>query len=187
MFEDYYPKEKPSRFALRELFDWVEAGMVAVACVVLVFTFAVRLAGVDGDSMNPTLYNRDRLLITRLFYTPQQGDIVVVTKPTHRNEPLIKRVIATGGQTVDIDFVSHTVIVDGVVLDEEHYIAEPTAQQYDLSFPQTVPEGCVFIMGDNRNHSWDSRDSEVGMVDERYILGKVIYRVLPYRSMGVPR
>lgn len=183
MYEEYEPRK---RSAMEEVYDWVEAAMMAVVCVVLIFTLVVRLTGVDGDSMLPTLENKDRLLITRLGHSPQQGDMVVVTKPNRRGEPLVKRVIATGGQTVEIDFKAHTVSVDGVEL-EEPYIAEPTALYYDMTFPQTVPEGSLFLMGDNRNNSWDSRDSEVGMVDERYVMGKVIYRLLPYNRMGVPR
>ncbi len=185
MHEDYEPQEELPRALLREVYDWVEAGMMAVVCVVLLFTFVVRLAGVEGDSMLPTLHHQDRLLITRLGMPARQGDIVVVTKPTSRGEPLIKRVIATEGQMVYIDFSSQTVMVDGKEL-EEPYIAEPTALRYDMEFPQKVPEGCVFILGDNRNNSWDSRDWEVGMVDQRYILGKVVYRILPYDQMGKP-
>jgi len=186
MNEEYIPRESLGRAFVREIYDWVEAAVIAVVCVVLVFTFAARLAGVNGRSMNPTLKDRDRLIITRLFYSPHQGDIVVITKPNSQNEPLIKRIIAVGGQTVDIDFELGVVFVDDTVL-SEGYIAEPTHRSYEVEFPQTVPEGCVFVMGDNRNMSWDSRAAEVGMVDERYILGKVVYRVLPYNKMGVPQ
>jgi len=185
MNEEYIPRETFGRAIVREVYDWVEAAVVAVVCVVLLFTFVARLAGVHGKSMNPTLHDQDRLIITRLFYTPSRGDIVVVTKPNSQNEPLIKRVIAVGGQTVDIDFDLGIVFVDGKALSES-YIADATCRSYDLEFPQTVPEGHVFIMGDNRNMSWDSRVAEVGMVDERYILGKVIYRVMPYGKRGYP-
>lgn len=186
MNEDFIPKETVSNCVMRELFDWVEAGMIAVVCVVLLFTFVVRTAGVSGVSMNPTLADRDRLLISRVMLDPSPGDIVVVTKPNSRNEPLIKRVVAVGGQTIDIDFMEGVVYIDGVPMDETAYVAEPTYMQADMQFPQTVPEGHVFVMGDNRNASWDSRVSEVGMVDQRYILGKVIYRLMPYDQMGVP-
>ncbi len=182
MREDYEPREQIGRALLRELYDWVEAAMTAVLCVVLLFTFVMRLAGVDGDSMMPTLHDEDRLLISRLGYEPRQGDIVVITKPTRRDEPLVKRVVATGGQTVYIDFGTGRVIVDNV--EQEGF--GPTNLQYDMEFPQTVPEGHVFVLGDNRNNSWDSRDTGVGMVDERYILGKVLYRVWPHGDMGRP-
>lgn len=186
MHEEFDPEEAQGFSVKREVYDWVEAGLTAVLCVILLFTFVGRTIGVDGSSMVPTLHDQDRLICSRLFYKAEYGDIVVVTKPNSRNEPLIKRVIATGGQTVDIDFDAGIVYVDGEALDEP-YIAEPTHISFELSFPRTVPEGHVFIMGDNRNASWDSRAAEVGMVDERYILGKVVYRVLPLDSIGVPK
>ena len=97
--------------------------------------------------------------------------------------PIVKRVIATKGDTVDIDFSTGTVSVNGEVL-EESYIAEPTTTQYDITFPQTVPEGCIFVMGDNRNHSTDSRYGQLGMVDTRYVIGKVLMRIFPFREIG---
>jgi len=187
MNEDYTPLDSVCRSVMRELFDWVEASMTAVVCVVLIFTFVARMAGVDGDSMCPTLHNQNRLIITRLFYSPKQDDIVVITKPNFRDEPLIKRIIAVEGQTIDIDFQKGIVYVDGVEKEEGDYVSEPTYLSYDMEFPATVPPGCVFVMGDNRNNSWDSRDKAVGMVDSRYILGRVLYRVLPYNDMGVPK
>ena len=185
MNEDYQPKELFSRFLAREVCDWVEAAMMAVVCVVLLFTFVIRLAGVDGASMMPTLEDRDRLVITRLGGEVMQGEIVVVTLSDRGDDPLVKRVIATGGQTIDIDFERGTVFVDGVAL-EEPYTAGPTMLSYDMYFPQTVPEGHVFIMGDNRNNSWDSRHTHIGMVDSRHILGRAVYRIFPYHRMGLP-
>ncbi len=177
MNEEYEPHSW-----LRELYDLVEAGMFAMVFIVLLFTFVARLAGVDGDSMTPTLHDQDRLLISRLGYEPRPGDIVVITKPNRRDEPLVKRVVATGGQTVYIDFGTGLVLVDNV--EQEGF--GPTNLQYDMQFPQTVPQGHVFVLGDNRNNSWDSRDAGLGMIDERYILGKVLYRVWPYEDMGRP-
>ena len=168
-----------------EAYDWVESALNALLTVILIFVFLVRTIGVVGSSMYPTLKDSDILLCSRIGYTAQYGDIVVVTKPNIQNEPLIKRVIATGGQVVEIDFDEGIVKVDGIVLDEP-YINEPTYYPGDLAYPLTVPEGHVFVMGDNRNASWDSRASAVGMVDERYILGRAIYRVMPYDQMGVP-
>lgn len=166
------------------LFDWAESLVVAVIWVVLVFVFVARLAGVRGESMEPTLDNNDWVLVNQLSGRYERGDIVVVLKPTSRNEPLIKRVIAVGGETIDIDFNSGIVTVDGRVLDEP-YTFEQTYRSFDMQFPQTVPEGHVFVMGDNRNNSWDSRDSEVGMVDSRYVLGKVPLRVSPLSAFGI--
>lgn len=187
MNEEFDYETKPAGAAVRELFDWLESGITAIACVILIFTFVGRLVGVEGESMMPTLRDQDRLVATNLFYKPTGGDIVVVTKPNARNEPLIKRVIATGGQTIDIDFELNSVFVDDERLDEE-YILEPMDpdRDYDFKYPLTVPEGYVFIMGDNRNNSWDSRMEQVGLVDERHILGKIVYRVMPYRDIGIP-
>lgn len=170
---------------MREAYEWVEWAVFVVICVVLVFTFVVRTVWVEGESMEPTLYERDTMLATRLG-AMHQGDIVALSKPSAVSKPLIKRIIATGGQTVDIDYESGAVYVDGQLLDEP-YIAEPI--EYDggyLSFPQSVPEGSVFVLGDNRNHSMDSRAPNVGMVDERHILGKVIFRITPLDRIGFP-
>ncbi|MCL2580073.1 MAG: signal peptidase I [Oscillospiraceae bacterium] len=185
MYEEFEPKEPFSRRAARELCDWIEAAMMAVVCVVLVFTFVVRLAGVDGASMMPTLEDHDRLIITRLGGEITQGDIVVVTLSDRGSDPLVKRVVATEGQVIDINFEQGTVYLDGQLLDEP-YTAGPTMLSYDTTFPQTVPEGHIFMMGDNRNNSWDSRDSWIGMVDTRHILGRAIYRVFPLNRLGTP-
>jgi signal peptidase I len=170
----------------REVYDWVESALLAVACMLLIFTFAARMVGVHGRSMEDTLHHADRVISSRLAYTPSNGDIVVVTMPGFRYDPLIKRVIAVGGQEIDIDFRLGLVYIDGMAQDEP-YIKEPTHNWFDMDFPQTVPEGHVFVMGDNRNNSWDSRSTQIGMIDERYILGRVLYRVMPYDNMGVPR
>ena len=178
--------ERLKGFSLsRELYDWVEAAVLAVACMLLLFTFVFRIVSVDGSSMFPTLKHADRLICSHIAYKPQYGDIVVITMPSSHNAPIIKRVIATEGQTVDIDFETGTVSVNNLVLNEA-YIADLTYKNFDMQFPQTVPAGHVFVLGDNRNNSWDSRTTDVGMVDERYILGKTLYRVMPYDEMGVP-
>lgn len=183
--EDYEPKEVGGRAVARELCDWAEAAILTFICVVLAFTFVARLAGVSGDSMLPTLEDNDRLIITRLGGDFAQGDIVVVTNPDRLREPLVKRVIATEGQTIDIDFAAGAVFVDNYEL-YEPYISEATAQRNDMLFPQVVPEGHIFIMGDNRNNSLDSRDMRIGMVDNRDVLGRAIYRVFPHRRVGRP-
>lgn len=185
MHEDFQPRESFLRWFGREACDWIETAMMAMVCVVLLFTFVARLAGVDGSSMMPTLENQDRLIVTRIGGGFRQGDIVVITLPSHHSELLVKRVIATGGQTLYIDFTSGIVYVDGQPL-YEPYVDDLTLTNYDMSFPQTVPEGHVFVMGDNRNNSWDSRDSRIGMIDERHLLGRAVYRVFPYHRMGIP-
>ena len=164
----------------RELYEWVQALVSSVLAVVLLFTFCVRLIGVDGHSMEPTLQHQDRLLVLNsLFYHDYQyGDIVVLRKASFYTQPIVKRVIATEGQTVDIDFTTGTVYVDGQPLEEE-YINEPTYTPEGTEFPLTVPENSIFVMGDNRNHSDDSRNSILGTVDTRYVIGKAVFLLFP--------
>ena len=165
----------------RELYEWAQALVVSVLAVVLLFTFVVRLIGVDGHSMVPTLQDGDRLLVTTSLLSGeyQYGDIVIIQKGSFAGgEPIVKRVIATEGQTVDIDFVTGTVYVDGEALQED-YINEPTYVEEGTEFPLTVPEGSIFVMGDNRNHSSDSRSSDLGTVDTRYVIGKAVFLLFP--------
>ena len=133
--------------------------------------------------MWPTLTDGDKMLVSNLFYTPKQGDVVVFkTDRYDPNKALVKRVIATEGQEVSIDFDRGVVYIDGSPLEEE-YIAELTKTKLDFIGPQTVPEGCVFVMGDNRNASTDSRKKEIGMVDTRMILGRVYYVIFPMSDL----
>lgn len=158
--------------------------MLAVVMVLLMLFF--RIIVVDGPSMERTLLNGDyMLLISNLFYQePQPGDVVVVSKQAYDNgKPIVKRVIATEGQEVDIDFDEGIVYVDGAPL-EEPYTKTLTTLKEGNTFPQTVEPGCVFIMGDNRNNSKDSRSPQIGQVDEREIVGKVIFLIFPGTGMG---
>ena len=164
--------------ARKEVYDWLQCIVAALLVCVLVFVFIARLIGVVGSSMYPTLKNGDRLIISKLFYTPQVGDIVVLRKESFKDEPIVKRIIATEGQTVEFDFDKGVVYVDGVEL-EEDYINAPTYESLDITEPVTVPDGCVFVMGDNRNASTDSRDSRIGCVDTRYIMGRAIFLIIP--------
>lgn len=166
-----------------DLFDWLQCIVTALVACVLIFVFLGRTVGVVGSSMVPTLEQGDRLIISKLFYTPQRGDIVVLQKDSFADYPLIKRVIATEGQTVDIDFDAGVVYVDGVALDEP-YTAEPTVTREDFDEPVTVPEGCIFVMGDNRNRSTDSRTDSIGCVDTRLIMGKALFRLTPLNKFG---
>ena len=161
-----------------EIFDWVQSLVTALLVCVLLFTFVIRVVNVSGTSMLDTLHNNDRIVISNLFYTPEQGDIVVLRKLSFSDEPIVKRVIARGGQTVDIDFENGVVYVDGEALDEP-YILEPTRRRIDFEDETLVPEGCVFVMGDNRNGSTDSRDLRIGCVDERLIMGKALFLLIP--------
>lgn len=164
----------------RELYEWARALVSSVLAVVLVFTFAVRLIGVEGHSMVPTLQDGDRLLVQvgLLAGEYRAGDIVVLRKQGFMDEPIVKRVIAVAGQTVDIDFSTGVVRVDGEMLNEP-YINELTFREEGLEFPLTVPENAIFVMGDNRNHSDDSRNSRLGAVDTGYVIGKAVFLLFP--------
>lgn len=153
--------------------------------VTILFVFAIRLVGVVGESMYPTLHDGDKLtLLSNFLYEPKVGDIVVLEAPNFdEGKPIVKRVIAMEGQTVDIDFETGSVYVDGKLL-EEDYINELTYRDNGTKFPLTVPENCIFVMGDNRNHSTDSRDPRIGCVDKRYVLGKALQIVLPFSRIG---
>jgi len=171
-----------------ELYDWMQCAVSAIIFAIFVFVFIGRTIGVEGHSMLQTLHSNDRVVISGLFYTPKNGDIIIFRPPTEAfgNTPLVKRVVATEGQTLDINFETGDVIVDGVILDEP-YINAPTNNRLNFTGPVTVPDGHVFVMGDNRNNSSDSRDSRIGMVDTRYILGKVLFMIIPGVEDSNPR
>lgn len=168
----------------RNILEWYEALISAVVILVLAFSFVFRIIQVEGESMERTLYQGQKLVVWGAGYTPARGDVVIVDSYTSYGRPLVKRVIALGGDSVDIDFETGVVQVNGEVLDEP-YLSEPTWLSCDVEFPITVPEGTVFLMGDNRNNSLDSRSSKVGCIDERDILGKVLLRFLPFEDFGV--
>ena len=160
------------------LFDVTDSIKGATIVVFLVFALLFRTVGVDGNSMRPTLNDKDTVAVAGAVTDFEYGDIVIINQPWRRNVPIIKRVIAVGGDTINIDFRRHEVYVNGVKLDEP-YILEPTELSYDVQFPLTVDEGKLFVMGDNRNDSVDSRSSEIGLIDERYVLGKALIRINP--------
>ena len=165
----------------RDLYEWIQSLVGSVLVVVAIFTFGIRMLGVDGHSMLNTLQHGDRLMVVNpIFYHDYKyGDIVILRKTgVFDNEPIVKRVIATGGQTVDIDFSEGVVYVDGEAL-EEDYIRDPTYTAEGTEFPLTVPEGSIFVMGDNRNGSSDSRDYRLGTVDTRYVIGKAAFLLFP--------
>ena len=169
----------------KDLYDWVQCLIVALIICVVFFAFFVRIIDVVGTSMNPTLNNSDKMLVSGLFYKPQVGDVVVFKKDEYNpNEALVKRVIAVEGQEINIDFDRGIVYIDGQPIQED-YIAELTKTKEDFIGPKTVPEGCVFVMGDNRNMSTDSRKTEIGMVDTRLILGKAYMVIYPLSEFRV--
>lgn len=183
--EDQPKKEKPGFAA--DCYSWLQALTFALVILIVVFTFFGRIIGVDGSSMVPTLEDGDMLLLQCVGYEPQQGDIVVLHKDfADIHHPIVKRVIAVGGQTVEIDYGAGTVYVDGQALDEP-YLGERMRvpdSAYEQGTYWEVPEGSIFVMGDNRNASSDSRHEELGVVDERYVLGKVLCVVLPFQHIG---
>ncbi len=181
----------------KELFDWFETIIVALIAVVIIFTFFFRIATIVGSSMENTLYEGERVIISNLFYEPEFGDIVVISRNTNNsvdensNDPIIKRVIATEGQYVDIDFIKGKVYVGDSLNNmkelDEPYTKTPTNAKRDVEFPVYVEEGYIFVLGDNRNESVDSRSSAIGedgLIDKRYILGKAIYRIWPFEAIG---
>ncbi len=179
-------QKKPKERAAKEpfdIFEHIEVFTFAIIAVAVLFVFIGRPVYVSGTSMYPTLHNKDNLIISTynavLGQSPKVGDVVVITKPNTRNEPIIKRVIATEGQMVDIDFATGQVYVDGQAIAEPYANLDALPMKSgNTSFPQMVQPGNVFVLGDNRNHSLDSRYDEVGQVDERYVLGTVVYQLL---------
>ena len=159
-------QQSPSAVRGQGMLEWYEALISAALVLVLIFSFFFRIIQVDGRSM------------------VQRGDVVIVDSYTVYGKPLVKRIIAKGGDTISIDYDAGTVTVNGELLQED-YIAAPTYLGYDVQFPFTVPEGTLFVMGDNRNESLDSRSSYVGCIDERDILGKVLLCFMPFTDFGV--
>lgn len=178
------PKQPFHAWAL----DWIETIVMAFAIVTMVFTFAARVVTVDGASMEPNYYDGDRVLVTSLAGEAKPGDVVIIVHALE--ETLIKRVVATEGQVVDFDNDLGELIVDGQVVNGEVYGTRngitfaPENMGDTLDFPQTVPEGCVFVLGDHRDDSTDSRKLSVGMVDRRNILGRVVFNLYPMSKIG---
>ncbi len=169
----------------KEIYDWIYCLVIALIICVIIFAFFVRVIDVVGTSMNPTLNNSDKMLVSGLFYKPSVGDVVVFKKDEYDpDKALVKRVIAVEGQEINIDFDKGIVYINGQPIIED-YILEPTMNKLDFIGPKTVPEGCVFVMGDNRNASTDSRKGEIGMVDNRLILGKAYFVIYPLSEIRV--
>ncbi len=175
--EDSSKKSKRSRI-WKFIYEWLDSLIYAILLILLVFTVFFRVVSVDGDSMNPTLFDGDRLTVTAINKSIDRGDIVVITQPNSLNEPLVKRVIAVGGDEIDIDFNDGTIKINGIT-QTESYVLDETNLMGDFVYPLIVPQGYVFVMGDNRNNSYDSRFRAIGFIDERYILGKVHTRLYP--------
>jgi signal peptidase I len=171
-------KQKEKKPFIDELLDWLKSFALVFVVIVLIFTFVAKTAIVNGGSMNNTLFDKDFLLLWSLLYTPQQGDIIAANCEG-LNEVIVKRVIAVGGQEVNIDFNTGTVYVDGEVLDEPYIKNLTLNDELAFNYPITVDEGYYFCMGDNRQNSKDSRHPDVGLVSRDDILGKAIMRIYP--------
>ena len=185
-------EEQPLRRPGADLFEWLQVLIGCVLVAVLLFNCLIRLTRVVGESMDTTLENGEMMLIWSLGYQPEQGDIVVLNKTDSTTDQLlhskaiVKRVIATGGQTVDIDYTTGSVYVDGELLDEP-YLREEMTFPFDPMMQEShweVPEHSIFVMGDNRNRSTDSRHQLVGPIDEDYVLGKVGFVLWPLDGFG---
>ncbi|WP_302401014.1 signal peptidase I [Neglectibacter timonensis] len=168
--------------------EWIEELVIAIVLIAVVFTFLFRIITVTGTSMIPNYNDGDRVLVVSNPLQISQGDVVVIINVLE--EPIIKRVIATEGQTVDFDPESKAVLVNGQPVDETEFGLSngmtdlPYTSFEILEFPQTVPEGCIFVLGDNRAVSEDSRYKIVGMIDERNILGKAVFNIFPFSKIG---
>lgn len=184
---------KETRSFFNEIYEWIDCAVITVMCILLVFTFLFRQVKIEGGSMQPTLEDEQRVIVSNVFYKPQYGDIVVISSEVYDNVPIIKRVIATEGQWVDI--------FEGVVkVGDTKDNMKPVSSEFvgDIytdvvvgngvygqhKYPLQVPEGHVFVLGDNRGVSLDSRTQSLGCIDERQILGKAIYRIYPFDKVG---
>ena len=188
-------QKKPTTVA-GYLFEYVEMFVFAALAVILLMTFGLRLCVVSGNSMDVTLLNGERLVVSNLFYTPQKGDIIVFHQTSNTddgfNEPIVKRVIAKGGEHVKIDYTQNKIYVSADnVFTEDELLIEPYIMGFTPNYPvdsisfYDVPDGHLFVLGDNRFVSADSRYHEVGFVDERRVLGKVLLRLTPFSKFGI--
>jgi signal peptidase I len=176
--EEDKPEEKPNW--KKTLLVYVHDILYLLAALVII-SLVLRVVVVKGTSMNNTLKDGDYLLVlSNVFYrNPKQGDVIVASKETFDNgAPIVKRIIAVEGQKVDIDFAEGVVYVDDVPLDEP-YTLTPTSLYEGIDFPLIVGENSVFVLGDNRNGSRDSRHPDIGLIDKREIIGKVIFLFIP--------
>ena len=181
-------QDKQDSITLSEFaFEWAGAIFTALVVVLLVLTFFIRQVTVSGSSMNDTLQDGDRLIVTNFMYTPQNGDIIIISHGNVYSDPIIKRVIAVGGQHLDINYDTNEVIVDGVV-QYEPYIKGRTRQLSNSvsleEYNNIIPEGYVFVMGDNREGSLDSRSKDIGLIPLNNIIGKAQFRFMPFDKNG---
>ena len=171
--------------AMSGFYDWVRCILFAISVVVVCLIFLFRLVDVEGRSMNNTLATNDKVIVTNLFYTPKNNDIVVISHGAEYNSPIIKRVIAVAGQTVKVDYDNDQIIVDGVVLDEPYIEGSTYGNNIgDNEIPEVIPEGKIFVMGDNRKDSMASRSTKIGLIDVDDVIGKAQFVVYPFDHFG---
>lgn len=163
----------------RTVVELVSIVSTSIVAIMVIFTFAFRIVGVSGPSMMETLQDGDWLIVSAFIAEPERGDIVIITQPNAFNEPIVKRVIAVEGDTVDIDFDTAEVKINNVVINEPYLGSPTTTDEGAWDYPITLKEGQVFVMGDNRMHSSDSRSPDIGLINENYILGQVLMRFSP--------
>lgn len=182
-YKEKTEKEEITKTALSSFFHWM-SGIVAVLFVIfLVVMLFFRPVTVSGPSMEPTLHDGDRLFVYSFMYEPENGDVIVARSPDGADMPVIKRVIAKEGQVVEVDYENGTVTVDGVVLEENYISGMSKVPQNEIEYPYTVPEDRIFVMGDYRDESRDSRHKTFGCIDENTVAGKAVFRFYPFSSM----
>ena len=167
-------------FAAEYIYSVLSYLLICMTVIFVAFTFFFRLASVEGASMLPTLRTGDKIIISNFLYTPDYGDIIAVGRADKEPSSFIKRVVALGGDEVYIDFETHLITVNGEIITEDYHVYGALSEKGDFTYPLTVPENCVFVLGDNRNNSLDSRFSEIGFVRVDEITGKAIFRLFPF-------
>lgn len=171
--------------AVAGLFDWIRCILFAVAIVIICLTFLFRLVDVDGSSMYDTLQHGDKVIVTNFMYEPKDGDIVVISHGAEYSNPIIKRVIATAGETIKLDYENDRIIVNGIIIDEPYLDGSAFGGNIgDNEVPEVIPEGKVFVMGDNRKVSMDSRSTQIGLIDIENVIGKAQFVAFPFNDFG---